>query len=97
MDSGQIRKVIGWLQERVSLIQAEGKLKIAFKSPMEADFVASGFSGEMIERTLKADWWPEMITDIRETPAFAEPDDPPETVLRYARDVVYEYVGKRIL
>jgi hypothetical protein len=33
--------------------------------------------------------------DVRETPAFCDPDDPPEQVLRCARDVVGEYIRKR--
>jgi hypothetical protein len=97
MDSGQIRKVIAWLQEKVGIDKVSGAIKIAFAVPVEDDFIAGGFSIEMIEQTLKADWWPEMVADILETPQFAEPDDPPEKVLGYARDVVHEYIGKRIL
>ena len=44
---------------------------------------------------LEAPWWDEMVADIVETPAMCEPDDPPEQVLEYARDVVSEYIRKR--
>ena len=37
-----------------------------------------------------------MVTDIIETPDFAEPGESPQQVLQYARDVVKEYVAKRL-
>jgi len=55
-----------------------------------------GFESEAVERTLESNWWAEMVTDIVETPDFAEPDESPEQVLGYARDVVKEYVAKRL-
>jgi hypothetical protein len=36
-----------------------------------------------------------MVTDIVETPEMCDPEDPPEQVLAYARDVVSEYIRKR--
>jgi hypothetical protein len=37
-----------------------------------------------------------MVTDVVETPEFAEPEDSPEQVLNYAKDVVREYIWKRL-
>ena len=45
---------------------------------------------------LNAAWWDEMVKDIIETPDFCDADDPPEQVLLYARDVVMDYLRKRI-
>jgi len=46
-------------------------------------------------RILSAPWWDEMVTDIVETPEMCDPEDPPEQVLAYAKDVVSEYIRKR--
>jgi hypothetical protein len=46
--------------------------------------------------TLSSDWWTEMVTDIVQTPDYAEPGEGPQQVLEYARDVVKEYVAKRL-
>jgi hypothetical protein len=97
MDSGQIRKVIYWIQDRVNLGKTGVGVSILFEEPTEADFLAEGFDKEMIRLTLQSSWWPEMIGDILETPSFADSGDPPDQVLQYARDVVHEYIGKRIL
>ena len=97
IDSGQIRKIIHWIQDRVNLGKTHVGISITFEEPTEADFLAEGFDREMIRLTLQSLWWSEMIDDILETPSFADPADPPDQVLQYARDVVYEYIGKRIL
>jgi hypothetical protein len=97
MDTGQIRKVIHWIQDRVNLGKSGGGISILFEEPTEADFLTEGFDQEMIRLTLQSSWWPEMIDDILETPSFVDPSDPPDQVLQYARDVVHEYIGKRIL
>jgi hypothetical protein len=36
-----------------------------------------------------------MVADIIETPEMCDPEDAPEQVLQYARDVVAEYIRKR--
>ena len=36
-----------------------------------------------------------MVTDIIETPEMCDPDDSPEQILEYAKDVVAEYIRKR--
>lgn len=92
-----IKKFIDWLQSRVKLDNQSDKVKIEFEEPDAEAMFDAGFDQEMIDHTLKAKWWGEMVTDIIETPDFAQPNELPDQVLRYARDVVYEYVGKRIL
>ena len=47
------------------------------------------------KRILNASWWDEMVTDIVETPEMCDPDEPPDQVLEYAKDVVAEYIRKR--
>jgi len=97
VEKNDIQKLYGWLQERVTLDQAFPEATITFDEPGERDFRDAGFSEEAVELTLGSDWWAEMVTDIVETPDFAEPDEPPEQILTYARDVVKEYVWKRLL
>ena len=58
--------------------------------------ISNGFDEEVVTLTLKSSWWREMVTDIVETPDFADPEESPEQVLQYARDLVFEYVGKRL-
>ena len=36
-----------------------------------------------------------MVEEIVETPVICDPDDPPDLILEYARDVVSEYIRKR--
>ena len=69
---------------------------IEFAEPSAADFEAQGFAGEAVELTLQSDWWAEMVTDIVETPEYSEPGESTEQILSYARDVVKEYVAKRL-
>ena len=44
----------------------------------------------------RQDWWSEMVTDVVETPEFSDPGESAEQVLEYARDVIKEYVAKRL-
>jgi hypothetical protein len=96
MDPEQIRKMNSWLQDRVTLATDTKEIAIQFDEPAGDDFLDEGFGEEAVKRTLGSDWWKEMVTDVVETPEFAEPDDTPEQVLQYARDLVVEYVSKRL-
>ena len=97
MEPQQIRNLVNWLQDRVD-ISGEGKnIMMSFDVPSEADFLEAGFDRSMMALTLEADWWEEMIGDIMETPDFAAPDDEPSQILKYARDIVHEYIAKRII
>lgn len=96
MEDHEIRRMYEWIQGRVALADATDGIAITFDEPSADDFAQAGFSPEAVERTLESDWWAEMATDIVETPDFAEPNESPSQVLQYARDVVKEYVAKRL-
>lgn len=96
MKNDEIKRLVTWLQGRVNLAEDRETIEIVFDEPGAGDFSALGFGPEVVAMTLERDWWPEMAEDITETPDFAEPDESPEQVLGYARDVVSEHVGKRL-
>jgi hypothetical protein len=96
MEADEIKRMYEWIQGRVALADITDGITISFDEPNADDFAEAGFSPEAFERTLESDWWAEMVTDIVETPDFAEPNESPEQVLGYARDVVKEYVAKRL-
>ncbi|MCU0233580.1 MAG: hypothetical protein MUE90_06045 [Thermoanaerobaculales bacterium] len=96
VDKDEIRRLYEWLQARVTLRPATDGPIITFDEPARSDFEQEGFADELVSRSLGAAWWREMVTEIIETPDFAEPGDPPEQVLGYARDVVREYIWKRL-
>ena len=75
--------------------RSEGEVAIGFENPALAEMVQAGLDSAGCRQILEAPWWDEMVADIVETPAMCEPDDPPEQVLEYARDVVSEYIRKR--
>ena len=96
MQPEEIKRMNEWLQSRINLDEQADKVAIKFDEPAAADFIAQGFDEEAVSLTLKSAWWAEMATDIVETPEFAEPEDSPEQVLQYARDLIFEYIGKRL-
>ena len=95
METDDIKTLISWLQTRVTLDAGES-VSISFAEPDAGEFSTKGFDDEVIKITLGAPWWPEMLTDIVETPEYAEPGESPEHILTYAKDVVSEYVRKRL-
>ena len=97
MDEQEIKNIVSWLKKRITLDNKDSEIKIRFDEPANEDFKAANFSGEIIKLTLDASWWQEMVDDIIETPDFVEPDASPEQVLGYARDLVTEYIGKRLI
>ena len=66
-----------------------------FQVPTVEEMVGAGLNAEGAKRILGMPWWDEMVEDIVETPDMCDPDDAPEQVLVYARDVVSEYIRKR--
>ena len=96
MEADEIRRMYEWIQGRVTLADSTDGIAITFDEPNSDEFREKDFESEAVERTLGSDWWAEMVTDIVETPDFAEPNESPEQVLQYARDVVKEYVAKRL-
>jgi len=96
MDNDEIKRMYEWIQTRVALGDGTDKVTILFDEPTARDFEDQGFGAEAISLTLESGWWAEMAADIIETPDYAEPGESPEQVLTYARDVVVEYVRKRL-
>ena len=66
-------------------------------SPTEDEMINAGLNVEGVKRLLRVPWWEEMVADIVETPEMCEPDESPQQVLKYAKDVVSEYIRKRFL
>ena len=90
----QLREIVRYLQDRVHLA-GEGKREIAMALPKIEEMVADGLDEVTVRRLTESPWWSEMIDDVVETPDFAEPGEPADVVLGYARDVVSEYIRKR--
>jgi hypothetical protein len=94
MTADDLRELIAHVESRVTL-QAPGERAIAFDPPGETSLIEAGLHPDGVRQLLQAPWLAEMVKDVRETPDFCDPGDPPEQVLRYARDVVVEYFLKR--
>ncbi len=97
MEPDQLRAIMDFLRDRVHLKDAppEGDVVVVFDSPSIEDMISGGLDPEGSRSVLGAPWWDEMVEDIIDTPEMCEPDEPPEKVLEYARDVVSEYIRKR--
>lgn len=94
MTAEELRELIAYLEQRVRLADPQ-PVGIEFDEPSAAEMVTAGFAAEGVHRLRDAEWWPEMVEEVRETADFCEPEDSPEQVLRYARDVIAEYIRKR--
>jgi len=94
MTADDLRKLIEFVEKKVRLVDPAER-GIEFDLPGESELLEAGLDPEGVRQLLEAPWLREMIADVRETPDFCEPGDPPEQVLRYARDVVVEYFRKR--
>lgn len=97
MKREQLVALMAELEKRVRLAEnAEGgDTRVVFDAPSADDLVAAGTPEVDARRLLGAAWWHEMVEEIIETPSFCGAEEPPEQVLRYARDVVSEYIRKR--
>lgn len=99
MTPDDLKKIMSFLKARVFISgeEADSPLQIAFDAPDLEEMTGAGLDPDGSEQILKSSWWDEMVNDIIETPDFCEPDDPPEQVLIYARDVVSDYLRKRVV
>jgi hypothetical protein len=97
MTPDDLRAIMGFLQDRVRLEDAEtaGEVAIGFDVPTPDEMARAGLDAEGSRQILEAPWWDEMVADTVETPEMCDPGDPPEQVLQYARDVISEYIRKR--
>ena len=98
MNLKELQAIMEYLEKKVRLGSEEDKSRvlIEFDRPTEDEMIAAGLNAEGVKLVLGARWWEEMVTDIIETPDFCEPGEPPQQVLAYARDVVSDYVQKRV-
>jgi hypothetical protein len=96
MTPDELRDIMEYLRQRVRLADPAGDtIVIRFDAPTADGMVGAGLHPDGSRRILAAPWWEEMVEDIVDTPEMCEPDDSPEQVLEYARDVVSEYIRKR--
>jgi hypothetical protein len=89
-----LRDVIAYLERQVRPTDGDSR-SIVFEIPSEGELLEAGLNPEGVRRLLAAPWLSDMISEILETPEFCEPEESSEQLLRYARDVVGEYVRKR--
>jgi hypothetical protein len=94
MTAEELRAIMSYLREKVHLKLKSG-IVITFHTPTEYEMVEAGFNAAGVKRILGVPWWEEMVEDIVETPDMCDPEDSPQQVLEYAKDVVSEYIRKR--
>lgn len=97
MTPEELRAIMIYLRERVHLgtRPADSPNVISFHGPTEQEMIGAGLNAHGVRRILAVAWWDEMVEDIEETPDMCDPDDSPQQVLEYAKDVVSEYIRKR--
>jgi len=97
MTPEDLRAIMEFLRQKVvpGPLEAGKPQVITFQTPTEEEMLKAGLNADGVKRILSAPWWVEMEEDIVETPDMCEPDDSPEQVLEYARDVISEYIRKR--
>ena len=96
MTPEELKAIMDYLRERVTLSSEEGKhpVEISFQVPTADEMIEAGLNAEGVQRILSVSWWKEMVTDIIETPDMCDPGDSAHQVLIYAKDVVSEYIRK---
>jgi hypothetical protein len=97
MHPDELRAIMDFLRERVHLKDSgvDGEVAIGFAAPTIDEMAEAGLNPDGSSQILHAPWWGEMVTDIVETPEMCDPEDSPDQVLEYAKDVVSEYIRKR--
>lgn len=94
MTPDQLRTLMDDLVSRVTMAD-DGS--IAFVLPSSNELLASGHPEDGVRQLLSAPWIDEMVTDVVETPEYADPSETPDQILQYARDVIVEYIRKRFV
>jgi hypothetical protein len=97
MTPDELRAIMEFVRQQVHLEPQgpDGEVVIGFDAPTADRMAEAGLDEEGSSQILDAPWWDEMVSDIVETPEMCDPDESPEQVLEYARDVVSEYIRKR--
>jgi hypothetical protein len=90
----ELRDVIAYLERRVSLAENAPR-SVVFEMPNENEMLEAGLDPDGVRRLLATPWLEEMRSEVLETPEFCDPGESSEQILRYARDVVGEYIRKR--
>jgi hypothetical protein len=90
--------IMEYLQQRVSLglSSLDGAATITFAAPLAEEMLRAGLDPGGVKVVRSAVWWDEMVADVIDTPSFCGADEPPEEVLGCARDVIAEYLRKRV-
>ncbi len=98
MSPDELRAIMAYLRDRVEMGSEndKGSVVITFLAPTAEDMIGAELNADGVGQVLSALWWEEMKTDIVETPDFCEPDESPQQVLEYAKDVVSDYIRKRV-
>ena len=98
MTPEQLRAIMEHLMRQVRLKDegGVGEVAIEFAPPSAEEAIEAGLDAEGYKQILASPWWDEMVEDVIETPDMCDPDDPAEQVLQYAKDVVSEYIRKRV-
>ena len=96
MNPEELQSIMHYLMERVSLNPKKdnNEIIINFDTPTESEMINAGLNSEGVNRILNVSWWDEMVEDILETPDMCDPEDSPEDILQFAKDVVSEYIRK---
>jgi hypothetical protein len=97
MTPDELQAIMTYLRERVSLgfPNANNEIMVNFDAPTEAEMIDAGLNAKGVKRILRVPWCEDMVADIVETPDMCDPDESPQKVLEYAKDVVSEYIRKR--
>jgi len=98
MTPEELRAIIAYFRERVILSPEEpgNPMVITFLGPSKEGMIEAGLNPEGVKSIIQAPWWEEMVTDIIETPEYCDDNEAPQQVLEYARDVVSDYIRKRV-
>ncbi|MFH1177847.1 MAG: hypothetical protein V1750_10615 [Acidobacteriota bacterium] len=98
MTPDDLRALIEYLQQRVALglLSLDGAATVTFAAPKPEDMLRAGLDPAGVKAVRSAPWWDEMVADVIDTPSFCGADEPPEEVLGYARDVIAEFLRKRV-
>lgn len=97
MTPDELRAIMDFLRESVHLKDdaPDGEVAVGFKLPTLEEMARAGLDPDGSRQILSSPWWVEMLEDVVETPEMCDPDDTPQQVLQYAKDVVSEYIRKR--
>jgi len=96
MKAEELQAIMKYLMGKVSLNpqQDNNEIIIKFETPSESEMINAGLNPDGVKRILNVPWWDEMVEDIIETPDMCDPEDSPEDILQFAKDVVSEYIRK---